>query len=251
MFPNGRKVQFDAPRAGGSQPTDQDDAVPRWALLHRVGAAAAVASAVLIPIQVAVFAIRPPPLDGTAADWFALLHHNRLAGLVDLDLLLAIDNALLVPLLLALYVVLRKLHESAMTLAVALGFVSIVTYLGSNPAVQMATLSDRYAAATSDAERAATRAAGEAVLATWQGSGFHAAYLLGSVAGLVIGIVMLRSGLFSRATGWLAILANGVGLGLYLPGVGVYVAVFSVVFLEIWYLLVARRLVQIRPGALT
>jgi hypothetical protein len=221
----------------------------RWALLCRVGAAAALASAVLIPIQVAVFMIWPPPLDGTADDWFTLLRHDRLAGMVDLDLLLAVDNALLVPLLLALYVVLRRVHESAMTLAVVLGLVGAVMYLASNPAIQMARLSDRYAAATTDPERAATRAAGEAVLAVWQGSGFHAAYLLGSVAGLVIGIVMLRSGVFSRTAGWLAILANGVGLGLYVPTVGVYISVFSVVFLEVWYLLVARRLVQIRPGA--
>jgi hypothetical protein len=241
MFTTSSGTQLDAPRA--------DDGVRRWALLCRVGAAAALASAVLIPIQVAVFVVWPPPLDGTAADWFALLHRNRLAGLVDLDLLLAVDNALLVPLLLALYVVLRKVHESAMTLAVALGLVGVVMYLASNPAIQMARLSDRYAAATTDPQRAATRAAGEAVLAIWQGSGFHAAYLLGSFAGILIGIVMLRSGVFSRATGWLAILANGVGLGLYVPTVGVYISVFSVVFLEVWYLLVARRLVQIRPGA--
>jgi hypothetical protein len=226
-----------------------DEDARRWALLCRVGAAAAMASAVLIPIQVAVFIAWPPPLDGTAEDWFTLLRDNRLAGLVDLDLLLAVDNALLVPLLLALYVVLRRVHASAMTLAVVLGLVGAVMYLASNPAIQMARLSDRHAAATTDPERAATRAAGEAVLAIWQGSGFHAAYLLGSVAGIVIGIVMLRSGVFSRTAGWLAILANGVGLGLYAPTVGVYISVFSVVFLEVWYLLVARRLAQIRPGA--
>jgi hypothetical protein len=243
MFTTSRGTQLDAPRA--------DEGARRWALLYRVGAAAALASAVLIPIQVAVFMIWPPPLDGTAADWFVLLHRNRLAGLVDLDLLLAVDNALLVPLLLALYVVLRKVHESAMTLAVALGLVGVVMYLASNPAIQMATLSDRYSAATTDQQRAATRAAGAAMLAIWQGSGFHAAYLLGSIAGIVIGVVMLHSGLFSRTAGWLAVLANGVGLGLYVPTVGVYISVFSVVFLEVWYLLVARRLVQLRPGLRT
>jgi hypothetical protein len=227
---------------------EADGNARRWALLCRVGAATALASAVLIPIQVAVFMVWPPPLDGTAADWFALLHRNRLAGLVDLDLLLAVDNVLLVPVLLALYVALRKAHESAMTLALALGLVGAAMYLASNPAIQMARLSDRYAAATSDPQRAAMRAAGEAVLASWQGSGFHAAYLLGSTAGIVIGVVMLRSGVFGRPAGWLAILANGLGLGLYVPTVGVYISVFSVVFLEVWYLLIARRLAQVRPG---
>jgi hypothetical protein len=237
--------------ANGAQVSGSGDGAARWAPLCRVGAAAALTTAVLIPIQVAVFLIWPPPLDGTADDWFALLRSNRLAGLVDLDLLLAVDNVLLIPLFLALYVVLRRAHESAMTLAVAFGLVGIVLYLASNPAVQMAALSDQYAAATTDAQRAAARAAGEAMLGMWQGSAFHAAYLLGSVAGIVVGFVLLRAGRFGRAAGWLAILANALGLGLYVPRVGVYISVFSVVFLEAWYLLVARHLGRIGRGAPT
>src|SRR2546429_4831730 len=103
MFTTSSGTQLDAPRA--------DDGIRRWTPLCRVGAAAALASAGLIPIQVAVFIVWPPPLDGTATDWFALLHRNRLAGLVDLDLLLAVPNALLPPLLLALYAVLPQVHQ--------------------------------------------------------------------------------------------------------------------------------------------
>jgi hypothetical protein len=220
-----------------AQPTDA-----RWTRLYRIGAAAALVSALFIPIQIVVFLVWPPPLDGTAVDWFTLMRNHRLAGLVDLDLLLVADNVLFIPILLALYVILRRTHESVMRIAVALSFVGIMMYLASNPAVQMAALSDRYAAATTDAQRATTEAAGEAMLAMWQGTAFQGAYVLGSVAGILIGIVMLRSGAFSNAAGWLAILANAVGLGLYAPSVGVYIAVFSVVFLEAWYLLIARRL---------
>src|SRR2546430_2070823 len=221
----------------------------RWRGLYRVAAAASLVSALFIPIQIAVFLACPPPLDGKAVDWFDLLRNRRLAGLVDLDLLLVADNVLLIPIFLALYVVLHRAHESAMGIAVVLGFVAILMYVASNPAFQMATLADGYAAATTDATRASAEAAGEAMLATWQGTAFQAAYLLGSLAGLLVGIVMLRTVAFSNGTGWLAILANTVGLGLYLPGVGVYVAVFSVLFLEVWYLLIARRLHQLGRGS--
>lgn len=220
---------------------DAARAAPYPALL-RLAAAAALASATCIPIQIAVFLAWPPPLDGGAADWFALLQQHRLAGLIDLDLLLVGDNVLLVPVLLALYVLLHRLRESAMLTAVAAGFLGIVMYVATNPAVQMAALSDDYASATSDSARASAVAAGDAVLATWQGTAFHVAYLLGALAGILIGVVMLHSASFGKATAWLLIVANVVGLGLYLPGVGVYVAVFSVLFLEIWYLLVARAL---------
>jgi hypothetical protein len=49
----------------------------------------------------------------------------------------------------------------------------------------------------------------------------------------------------------MAILGNAVGLGLYVPTVGVYISVFSVVFLEIWYILIARRLFQLGQRAPT
>ena len=39
-------------------------------------------------------------------------------------------------------------------------------------------------------------------------------------------------------------MANAVALGLYVPRVGVFIAVLSVLFLEVWYVLIARRLYQ-------
>lgn len=213
---------------------------PVWSGLFRLAAIAALVSAVLLPIQVMIFIAWPPPLNGGGADWFALLRDNRFAGIADLDLLLVVDNVLLVPILLALFVILHHVRQSIMLVATASGFIGVVMYIAVNPAVQMAALSDDYAAATSDEARATAVAAGEAVLAAWQGTAFHVGYLLGSLAGILIGFVMLRSSAFGKVTAWLVIIANAVGLGLYLPGVGVYIAVFSVLFLEIWYVLIVR-----------
>ncbi|MGE5828921.1 MAG: hypothetical protein ACM30G_11255 [Micromonosporaceae bacterium] len=221
---------------------------PRWATLYRVAAAAALLSALFIPAQIVIFLTWPPPLDGTATDWFTLLHEHRLVGLVDLDLLLVADNVLLLPILLALYVALRRAYPSLLLLAVALGFAGVGMYLATNPAVQLATLSDQYEAAATDAQRQTIAAAGEATLAMWQGTAFHVGYLLGSTAGILLGAAMLRSGVFSRLTGWLAIAGNAVGLGLYIPIVGVFIAVFSVLFLEAWYVLVAARLYRLGRG---
>jgi hypothetical protein len=208
----------------------------------------AAVSAALIPVQVAVFLAWPPPLDGTAADWFALLRAHRLAGLIDLDLLLVADNVLLVPMLIAFYLLLHRTRPSAMLLAAAAGATSVLLYVTTNPAVAVAGLADRHAEATTEAGRTTALTAAEGALATWQGTAFHTGYLLGSLAGITIGAVMLRSAVFSRITGYLAIGANAVGLGLYLPGIGVYISVFSVLFLEIWYVLVARRLLTLaRP----
>ena len=215
----------------------------RWNWLYKIAAAAALISALLIPIQILVFIIWPPPLQGSAADWFALFQKNQLVGLVDLDLLLVVDNVLLIPIFLALYILLRRTSESTMVVATALGFTGIMMYIASNPAVEMLSLSEKYAAAITDADRMILLAAGQALVAGWQGTAFQVAYLLGSIAGIAVGFVMLQSSDFSKVTAYMIILANVVGFGLYIPVVGVYISVFSVLFLEIWYILLGQKLV--------
>jgi hypothetical protein len=232
----------------GDAVPDAETTSPRWRPLYRIGGAAALLSALFIPIQVMVFIIWPPAIDGTAEDWFALFQDNWLVGLVDLDLLLVADNVLLVLIFLALYVLLRPASEAIVAIATALGLLGVVLFITSNPAVEMLSLSDQYAGATTEAQRSTFLAAGQAMLESWQGTAFQVAYILGSVAGIAIGAVMLRSGVFSKLTGWMAILGNAVALGLYLPAIGVYIAVLSVVFLEIWYVLIARRLFQLGQG---
>jgi hypothetical protein len=205
----------------------------------------------MIPVQIAVFLIWPPALDGGAAEWFDLLNRNRLAGLVDLDVLLVAGNVALIPLLIAFVVQLWRDSPSWTALAAAAGFVAVILFVMVNPAIGMARLSDRYAEATTDAARTAAVSAGDALLATWQGTAFHTGYLLGAFAGVTFGAVMLRCGPFGRLTAWCAILGNGVGLGLYLPGFGVYIAVFAVLFLELFYILVARTLLTLSAGRAT
>ena len=126
--------------------------------------------------------------------------------------------------------------------------VGIVFFIATNPAFEMLSLSEKYAAANTDAQRAIFLAAGQAMLATWQGTAFQVAYITGSIAGIVIGAVMLQSGVFGKVTGWMAILANAVGFGLYVPVIGVYISVFSVFFLEVWYVLIARTFFQLGSG---
>lgn len=224
---------------------EPDPTDPRWRMLYRVAGVGALMSAVFIPIQVLVFMVWPPPLDGTAIDWFELFGENRLVGLLDLDLLLIADNVFLVPILLAMYVLLRRHSGSLMAIATSFGFLGIVFFIASNPAFEMLSLSARYSAAVTQSQRDTFLAAGEAMLAAWEGTAFHTYYLLGSLAGIGIGVAMLRSDVFSNLAAWMAILGNAVGLGLYIPNVGVYISVFSVLFLEVWYILIATQLLRL------
>jgi hypothetical protein len=212
-----------------------------WKLLYRVGGVSALITAVLIPLQIIVFIAWPPPLEGTASDWFTLFQSNRLLGLLSLDLLLLVDYVLLVPIVLAIYVALRRTSESLMAIATALYFVAIAAYLASNTAFEMLSLSDQYAAATTDAQRSVYLAAGQAMLATFEGTAFQVSYVLASVAGIVIGAVMLRGDIFSRVAAYALILGDVIGLGLYVPKIGIYLSVISVPVLWVWYVLIRSR----------
>ena len=230
--PIGRMVPlYDAP-----QPSS-------WTTLYRTAGIAALITAAMIPIQIVVFFAYPFP--ETVRGWFRLLEDAPLAGLVDLDVLLVVDNVLLATVALALFIALRHVNPSVVVLATGLWLLSIAAYIASNPAIEMLSLSDGFAGATSEPSRSAFIAAGEAALARWEGTAFHVAYLTGSIVGILLGIVMLRSTVFGRMTGHLLLWGSVVGLGLYVPTVGVYVSIFSVLFLEIWYVLVGWRLLQL------
>jgi len=212
-----------------------------------MGGVTALAVLVLIPIQMAVFFIWPPP--SSVIGWFALFQDNALVGLLDMDLLLMVDYLLLIGVFSALWASLRRANESLMAIAFILQIVATASYLASTVAFEMLSLSNQYATATTDAERSLFLAAGQAMLVTWQGTAFDISYVLSALAVLIVSAVMLRSHLFNKVTGYTG-LSAGV-LMLVPPTAGMIGVVFSLLSLgplAVWLTLIARRL--LRSGTL-
>jgi hypothetical protein len=220
----------------------------RYTALYRTGGLAAVLASILIPIQIIVFVVWPPPAYQGAAPWFELFQRNALLGLLSLDLLLMIDYLLLVPVMLAIHCAIRRSGESMLLVGTTLFMISVAVYFASNTSFEMLALSRLYAEATTVPGRELYLAVGEGMLSTYQGTAFHVSYIVGSIAGMIIGLVMLRSRVFNRAGAWLMFLGNLVGLGLYLPGIGVAVSAFSGVMLWGWTLLMALQLLKLARG---
>jgi hypothetical protein len=218
-----------------------------WRPLYQVGGAAALLSVVFIAAAVVVFIVWPIPT--TVEAWFARYHRNALIGLLDLDLLLVASYVAMVPLYLALYVALRRVSASFMAIALAFSLVGAALMLAVNPALAMLSLSNQYAAATTDAQRATLVAAGQALLTNWQGTGFDVAYFLGAVAVLIIAAVMLRSTIFSNAAAYAGLALGALTLIPATAGtVGVICSLLSLMPTVIWLILIARRLFQLAQG---
>jgi hypothetical protein len=212
-------------------------------LLYRIGAIAAVGLAVIPILHSLVFAVVGLPED--VAAWYDLFTRNPIGGLLAFELLMVLYVVLSVPVVLALYAALRPTSASLAGVYVAVSLIGIVAFIGARPAFEMLSLSNGYAAATSVAERAAYLAAGTATYAAFHGTAFWVSYLLGSLGGLVLSAVILRGTVFSRRTAYIRIASSAFDFGLFVPGVGLLIALLSVVCLLVFNLMVARRLIQL------
>ena len=213
-----------------------------WTVLYKIGGFAALVALAFIPIQLVIFIASPPP--ETALGHLNLLQENWFLGLLGLDLLYGVFAVLPMGLLtLALCAALRRTHQSHVAIALFLGIVSTAVYFASNVAFDMLWLSDRYAAAVTDVQRASLLAASEAMLATYHGTAYDVYYVLGGIVGLTLAFVMLRSSVFSKLTAYTGLVMNTMMLVPATAGVlGMSLSVASLIPTTLWLVLVARRL---------
>ena len=241
-----------------SPPTDQAQNVespaisawPNWKPLYRVGAVAALISVVIVPLAMIVFFAWPPPdfhpTASAVTDWFKVYQDNPLRGILDFDFLMLLGQALSIPMFLALYVALRRASPSFTAIALALSLIGATLYFTVNQAFSMLVLSDQYAGAATEAQRASVVSAGQALLATYVGTTFDVSYVLGGLSTLIIAVVMLRSTVFSKATAYVGIV---MGILMLVPStagtVGLTFAFLSLVPLLFWDTLIALRLFRL------
>jgi hypothetical protein len=225
--------------------TNSQTTAPNWTGLYRLGGVAALLLVAIIIIQGIVASLAPQPLEGTALDWFRLFEKNALIGLIDFELLMVVYVIVSIPITLALYVLLRQVSPSWTAIYLVFSLLGVVCFIAARPALEMLSLYRSYAAATTAAEKAMYLAAGQSLVAIFHGTAFQLSYLLGSLTGLLISLVMLKTNLFSKATAYMRIGSAICDFGLFIPTVGLYISLFSVLFLLIWDILIARRLFQL------
>lgn len=223
-----------------------------WKWLYTAGGAAALVAGVLfrrnLGAEISLFSPQKQP--DTVSGWFALLQHNRLLGLSYLNLFDLVDYALLGLMFLALYVALRRASESLMAIALTLGLVGIGVYFASNPSFELLSLSNQYTAAATETQRSMFLAAGQAMLAAYQGTGVYLSFLCLALAGLITSMVMLQSDLFGRATAYVGILAAAFDLTYCItfalaPAMTVYLLSAAGLLLMIWHILIGLRLYRL------
>jgi hypothetical protein len=250
------KILSKAQSSGSHQSMDEsiaETANSAWKSLFKVGGVAALIVVLLTLSEIIGFTFYPQP--STVAGWFTLFQSNRIVGLLDFWGLEVPMYTLFTMVFLALYFGLRKVNEGWMAIAVTLALIGTGIFFATNNPFSMLSLSNQYAAVSTDAQRSIFLAAGQALLANTNQravGGFNMGLFLVSVGGLIISLVMFRSKSFSRLTAYVGVLANALSLVDYLrealapPAVVALLVILpGALFLCIWFVLVGRRLYRL------
>jgi|GEM_PF-2584115 hypothetical protein len=133
---------------------------PKWKMLYKAGGVCALIVGTLLLVEMIVYIATSAPSLTDAAGWFSLFHANRFVGLVDFGILELYGLVLFVPMFLALYTALRRANESYMAIAAILAFAGIAANFATSKLFSLLTLSDLYAAATTEILKSQFLAAG-------------------------------------------------------------------------------------------
>ncbi len=222
-----------------------------WKKLCQVGGLAALTQlACCLMTMIVVFTLGGEP--ATAEEYFNLLSHNRLVGLLRMDFPSVLNVSLYTLTLFGLYAALPRQRGGTAALVTALGFAGIILWLSQHSAFSMLWLSGQYAAAATELQRSQLLAAGQALIASdmWHSTGAFLSGIFLQCALTLISVLMLRSGVFSPATAWVGILAHGLDLVHVLimpfaPVAGAWLLIVFGTLYPVWFFMVGRRLLQL------
>jgi hypothetical protein len=216
---------------------------PAGRSLFRIGGACAITVAVIYLVIIVLFAFAGTLPNGAEAALKYLDHKSALwSAIVALSVL---TDVLYIPVGLSLYFALREINHIAALVGVAFMFL----FVGLDLAVtwtnyaSLIVLSGHYAAASSDAQRAAYVAAADYSMSVLS-SRTETVYAIVDLSFgiLVIGVAMLR-GVFNRPTAYLGIATGIVGI-LTLSGLFVTV-ILNAILAIVWLFFVGYRLYRL------
>jgi hypothetical protein len=212
-----------------------------WNKLLKFGGVAAIIIVLLIPLQITIFAVFPPPADPLG--FYELFHQHWLLGLLSLDLLYIINNIIIIFVYLGLFAALRKTNFALMLIALVVGLIGIAAYFASTVAFEMLSLSNQYFQASTFELKEQLLAAGQAMLVRYKGTSFDVYYVMNAVTLLIVSRVMFQDKTFSRSTAIWGLIS---GILMIIPSTaGTIGLIFSLLSLIPWIvfsIMIAKRL---------
>jgi len=181
-------------------------------ILYWLGGFTALLMLLLILADTSVSMMAPAedssPGELATLEWFDLFDDDPLRGLRDLGIINIFNSILGIPTYLAVYILHKKEQSQIALLGLVIFLFGSAIYIANNTVLPMLVLSDKYAVATSEVERASLLAAGEAMLA--RGADFTPGSIVGfvlpSIGTILIAYTVAVGQTFSRLTGYIGMI---------------------------------------------
>jgi len=157
--------------------------------LYKIAGIAAVMIVILIPVQIFIFGMYPPP--NSPKGFFELFNENWILGFLSLDLLYIVNNTLIIFVYLGLYAALKKTNLEYMTIALVIGFIGIASYYSSTVLFEMKALSQQYMNSSSTEIKEQIISSGNLLLLRYNGTAFDIYYILNALTLIISSRVML------------------------------------------------------------
>jgi hypothetical protein len=201
-----------------------------WKKLYKVAGISALVIVLIIPVQVVIFSVFPPPEDSIS--FIQLFHDNWLLGLLSLDLLYYFNNGFLVVFYLGLFASMRKVDFSGMLIALVLGFIGIAIYYVSSIGFEMLAVSKQYFQTDSIELKQQLIAIGHGLILRYKGTAFDVYYVFNAIALILIAKTMFKSVEFGKAAAVWGLIA---GIFMIIPSTaGTIGLIFSLISLIPW-----------------
>jgi hypothetical protein len=209
-----------------------------------VGGIAALVILLIIPVQITVFALFPPP--ETTIGFFELFHENWILGLLSLDFLYYINNGLLVLVYLGLFTSLRNVDFATMLIAVIIGLTGIGVYYASTVGFEMLSISKQYYSTESIEIKQQLLSVGHGLIVSYKGTAFDVYYVFNAITLLLISKIMYKSKDFGKSSATWGMIA---GIFMIIPStagsIGLIFSLNSLIPWIVFSILIGRKLIQL------
>ncbi|MDY0294788.1 MAG: hypothetical protein RBQ71_03170 [Acholeplasmataceae bacterium] len=158
----------------------------------------------IIFLQVIIYVLAPPP--DTVIGMFELFEAKPFLGLLSLDLLYLLNNALLIMVYFSITLYLMSYKPLMALLALLVGAIGIASYYASNPAFEFLFLSQGFSLASA-LEKERLLANGELLLAGYIGTAFISYYILNAIALYIYSIALLLAKDVKKRVGVLGLIS--------------------------------------------
>ena len=211
-----------------------------WKGLHETGGGLLIVAGLLYLVDfVLLIVLGNPPSEGAL-----LLKSIAPQSTFQITIIIFfVIDAMLVPAAAALYIVLREVNATYAMVGGVFALVALtVDLVNSVVAYSVIGLGSSYAAATSEASKAAYAVTAEFVLGVSYGVGTRFFMILFSLAIVITSAVMLK-GRFGKVAGYLGLVAGALGI---IGGLGGFIPL--VIFWPVWFVAAGVKLYKLgRP----